>query len=181
MAFSSADDAGNLLIGGGTIPAGRTVANQGNGTYSDAAMAAWFTGGDTLTVAATGGMVPAFGPQAVIAPAFAELISPPVPDAGAIVIPTSSDLTVSWSAGQSGATWSILMGYETSYDSLQCTWDAGPGQGVIPQALLAKIVASGSGPATVNYGQTTTSVFTAGQYDVTESATTYSLRSVTFQ
>ena len=181
MVFGGGDDAGNLTIAGGSIPTGRTVSNMGNGVYSDAAMGSWFTGGQTLTVSASGGMVPAFGPQPVTAPPFAELTSPQVPDAGVIVIPTSADLTLSWTAGQSGATWTITMGYETSDKSLECGWDASLGQGTIPQAMLGLLVAGGSGPATANYGQTMTTTFTAGMYDVTESAMTYSQRAVTFQ
>jgi hypothetical protein len=126
-------------------------------------------------------MVPAFGPQPVTAPPFAELTNPQVPDAGSVVFPTSADLTLTWTAGQAGATWTITMGYESSYDSLECTWDAALGQGTIPQAALSQLAASGTGPATANYGQTASTKFSTGVYDITESALTYTQRAIAFQ
>jgi hypothetical protein len=76
------DTAGTLTLSGASIPAGTTVqTNLGTfNAYSDTASGTYFDPGQTVMVSASGGTVPAFGPQALTSPG---LLSTTVPAWGA--------------------------------------------------------------------------------------------------
>jgi hypothetical protein len=179
MVVTSGDDAGNLTIGGGGIPPGTVVTNFGDGVYSYGAAGTVMSAGQTVTVAGAGGMVPPFGPEAVTAPPMIALTAPLGADGGAPSIPTSADLTVSWTGGQSGSTVTISMGGEDPLDTLTCTWDAALGQGTVPHALLGQLTVQGAGY--MSYGQQTTTTFAAGAYTIAASAELQTGEAVTFE
>jgi hypothetical protein len=159
------DSAGTLTISGGSIPAGTTmlpIPAQSN-SYGSSLSGSFVAGGDTVTVSATGATVPAFGPHSVTAPGSIDVTSPAVTGASPIVISTSSDLTVTWTGGQSGATVSLSAATETITVGpvIDCEWDAAAGQGVVPQSLLGQI---GTGQGSMSLVQRVTTTFSAGPY-----------------
>jgi hypothetical protein len=135
--------------------------------------------GESVTVAAAGGMVPAFGPEAVTAPTMITLTAPLDADGGAVAISTSSDLTVSWAGGQSGATVFVTMGAPLGFPTLSCMWDATLGQGTVPHALLSQLGDQGS--SSMTYGQQATRTFVAGAYTLSEQAVLDAVAMVSFQ
>ena len=94
---------------------------------------------------------------------------------------TSSDLTVSWSGGQTGATMTLEGGASNGVAPFYfvCTFDASLGQGTVPMATLKPF--SGFPNGYITYGQGATTTFTAGAYTIVESATLYSTASVSFE
>jgi hypothetical protein len=176
----SGDDAGNVTISGGSIAAGASVMSFGDGVYSYAALGAVMTGGQSVTVSASGGTVPTFGPQSVTAPSLVTLTSPSVSDAGTTMISTATDVTIAWSGGQTGATMTLSLSSQVSQSSLACSWAASSGQGTIPHALLSQLVGQAQG-GVLTYGQEATRTFMAGPYSIAESALLYSEASVSFE
>jgi hypothetical protein len=179
MVVSSGDDAGNLTIGGGGIPPGTVVMNEGDGLYNYSALGPVLSAGQEVSVSGAGGTgVPAFGPQKVTTPSMITLTAPSLAsDGGATSIATSSDLTVSWTGGQAGAAVTFTLNDGLALQSVTCTWDATLGQGTIPQAFLGKL--SGAGYAT--YAQQNATTFTAGAYTITASAALTAGGLVTYQ
>ena len=165
------DDAGTLDVAGGSIPAGETIADVGNGIYSYSSVGTMFTAGDALSVSGTGGMVPAFGPESVVAPRLVTLTSPVLSGSGTTAIPTSTDLELAWTGGQRGATMTLRSGNEQSQSSLGCTWDASLGHGTVPRALLIPL--AGEARAFLSYGQESSRTFRAGAYAIAETAMLY--------
>jgi hypothetical protein len=139
-----------------------------------------FNAGQTLTVTASGGTVPAFGPVAVGAPDLTELVQPPVStDGGVTTIPTTSDLPVQWTGGQSGATMTLLaLANANGGAYTYCTWNGSDGKGIIPAAAL-KPFSGGSGA--FYYGQYNVTSFSAGPYAITVTALPFAAGNVTFQ
>jgi hypothetical protein len=104
-----------------------------------------FLGGDSLTVAAEGGVVPAFG-ASLVAPSYVTLTEPaPQNDGGnvgAYVIATSSDLAVSWNGGEADATVHVVVRALQNSPApntyvADCAFDALAGKGVVPGAALS--------------------------------------------
>jgi hypothetical protein len=178
MVASSGDDAGKLTIAGGSIPASAMVSDFA-GIYSSSAAGTAMSAGQTVTVAATGGMVPAFGPEAVTAPSMITLLAPLGADGGPPGIARNADLAVSWSSGQSGAQVVLTLGVDADpLSSIACTWDAPLGQGTVPQALLSRLT---QGAGSLTYGAQTSRTFAAGPYTITESAAVTSGAAVSFR
>jgi hypothetical protein len=137
-----------------------------------------FAPGQTLTVAASGATVPAFGPQSVTAPGTFTVSAPTWASGSAPTVSASSDLALAWTGGQSGA----LVTFELTGDNqsvrgymvLSCAWDATLGQGAVPHALLAQMVGFSQDPPSGNwyggFAQQTTTKFNAGAYVVALSA-----------
>jgi len=161
------EDAGNLTLAGGGIPAGTTVTNNGIGAYYDTALGMWLTPGQTITVEASGGQVPSFGPWAVTVPQPITLTTPPFTDGGATTVSISSDLTVSWTGAQSGTTVKFTLLGPNPFTTLSCTWDATAGQGTIPKALLTEVAGPFVGDMSpMTYAVQTTQTFTLGPYAI---------------
>ena len=103
-----------------------------------------FSGGETITYAATGADVPAFSGTLVM-PSRATITSPPKPAAAATLeVPRSQDFHVTWSGGGSGQVQIGLFGSGTDPQRLICYFDASAGGGSVPTAALA-MLAAGSG------------------------------------
>jgi hypothetical protein len=171
--------AGTLTISGGRIPSGLTVTPDANNAYSYTSGAPLFAAGQTLTVSATGAIVPAFGPQSVVAPALPGLVAPAA-TSGSYTISTAAELGVQWTGGAAGATL-VLEG--TSGGGNQsyfiCEWDASLGKASVPQAVISGL--AGHAGAYIVYGQYKTTTFTAGAYSISEVALPYSGGTATFQ
>lgn len=170
--------AGTLTISGGSIGT-VTVTPDSSNSYQYQAGGMLFTAGQTLTVSASGATVPAFGQESIVAPPLLQLQAPSA-TGSTYVIPTSSDLAVAWSGGQSGAQ-VVLEGTVqagSGYDYFACTWDATPQNALVPQAVL-KGLAGQSGY--LFYAQQTMTTFTAGAFPIDLFALPYSGGTATFQ
>ncbi len=179
--FFDAAGAGTVTISGGAIPAGATATISAPfGPYYYMASGTLFTPGQTLSVSATGGMVPAFGPEEVTVPPTVTLTAPAI-TAGTSTVSTSSDLTVTWTGGQSGATMTFEGGAANGVAPFffTCDWDASIGQGTVPKAVLAPF--SGFPDGYFAFGQRATTTFTAGAYPISESAGMYATAGATYQ
>lgn len=174
------DSAGTIAISGGSIPAGTALApTSGNGYYTST-MGTFLASGDAINIAASGGTVPAFGPTTLTVPPLLTLTEPQLSSSGNGVIPSSADLAVSWTGGQSGATMSLE--FFPSMTNLQyaiCDWDASLGQGTVPAAVLGKLATLGQ--SAVLYGQYASNRLTAGPYSILELVWLYSGQTATVQ
>jgi len=171
--------AGTLTISGGNLGAGVAVMPDSSNVYNYTSSSAMFSGGQPLTVSASGGTVPAFGPQSIVAPSMIG-ITAPAASGGVYTIPTSTDLTVEWTGGQAGAQVlfeGTLSGNPQTY--FACIWDGSLGRATVPHAVLAGL--AGQSSALLAYGQMVTTSFTAGSYAVTEGAFQYGGGNATFQ
>jgi len=157
--------AGTLTIQTTTL--GTVQVPSSGGYYQYTPNGPLFTPGDTLGVAASGADVPAFPMQPIAAPGLPTLVAPYInPDGGTVTIPSTQDLTVRWTGGQSGAKFAVQADSNFSspgYAQLFCFWDAPLGQGVVPKAALAQ-VAGGAG--TFFWYQTLDSTFDAGAWSI---------------
>lgn len=178
--------AGVLDVTGGAFGDAGVQIGAGNlGSYLYDTTGPMFAAGDVLGVSAAGGTVPAFVEQTVVAPA-AITVTMPQPDAGALVIPTSQSLGVTWAGGVTGDhvifTLNAFFASGASA-STACSWDAAIGQGTIPASVLAPLVtgtAQAGGTTAVWYQQAQTS-FAAGRWAVTLLADIHGGSLATFQ
>ncbi|HEU4405660.1 MAG TPA: hypothetical protein VFS43_10250 [Polyangiaceae bacterium] len=132
--------AGTVTLVGGDKPI-TLQPEEGTGYYpfySDIATGLW-NGGETLTFAASGGLVPAFQ-GTLVAPSQVFVTAPAVP-AGApptFTIDRASDLPVAWVGGGSGDVQALLSaGPPGETTQVICDFASGSGAGVVPPALLA--------------------------------------------
>lgn len=144
-------------------------------------MAWWsqaFAPGQTLSVVASGGAVPAFGPASIVAPALPTLLAPVLSapngaESLSYVLPTTTDLAVSWSGSTPGARilfWLSPGGALAANDMYTCEWPASDGQGTVPQSILAALATESPDGGYVTFGQYATTTFTVGEYSITETA-----------
>jgi hypothetical protein len=180
---TSVPNAGALTVTGGIFgDGGVVVAPAKGGGYFYNTTTPIFGEGNPLGVSAAGGSVPAFPTQTVIAPSTIVLSwTQPESDGGGLVIPTTQDLTVSWTGGVSGA---HVIFKATAFPTGQsaqvaCAWDATLGQGTIPAAALAPLASTATGAA--SWYQQTATTFDAGPWPVAITAETLSATAVHFQ
>ncbi|MBW2528799.1 MAG: hypothetical protein JRI23_31780, partial [Deltaproteobacteria bacterium] len=147
-------DAGTLHVSGGERSV--DMVPQADGSYAaDADLSLLFTGGQTITIAADGGDVPAFSEQ-LTAPA---LITVTAPDftGGAVTIPTSNPLTVTWTGGSSDEVHLRLSGNDgTNSASVLCTYTASAGTGTVSAAALGNLTSYGTGAISIATDASTT-------------------------
>jgi hypothetical protein len=173
-------NAGTLELSGGNIPAIAPIvvtATAPDNVYSYTSGATIFTAGQSLRVLATGSAVPAFGLVSIVAPPLISLTAPASPYA----ISTASDLPVSWTGGQPGATMIFEGASGTSAGSsyFTCEWDASLGNGTVPKAILSPL--AGQKTAYLVYGQYASTSLTAGTYPVMLAALPYTGAMASFQ
>jgi hypothetical protein len=170
--------AGALTISGGSIPAGTKVTPETIGDYFYDSGGTLFTGGQTVFVAGSGSVVPAFGVESLVAPPAASLTSPAIAS-GNFKISTSAALSVAWTGGQAGATF-FIEGFNDAANAsfFYCQWDGGASPGTVPQSILAGLAGqSGS----LSFGQTIGSTFSAGSYSIDLEAMEIGMGTVNFQ
>jgi hypothetical protein len=141
--------AGTITISG-TVFGDLAMTPNPNGTYTPGLLestgAPVFMDGDILTLSAPGADVPPFQ-QSIVAPGCVAMEAPSGPDGGVIygsyVIPTSDDLQISWTGGESNAFVGVTLiggqGNSAVYASVSCSFDATLGQGTIPHQALAAL------------------------------------------
>jgi hypothetical protein len=179
--------AGALDVTGGAFgDAGVQVGPDTLGTYLYNTTGPMFAPGDTLSVSAAGGVVPAFAPQPIAAPAAITVTAPLPGDAGVLIIPTSQSLAVTWTGGVTNDrvvfTLNALFSSGASA-STACSWNAVAGQGTIPAGVLAPLVAgtAQSGGSTAVWYQLAQTSFAAGRWAVTMQAAIHGGSLATFQ
>jgi len=171
------ESAGTLSLAGGKLASPLDFATSDEATYALDDTHLDVSAGQTLTVTASGGTVPAFT-QSIVAPAGIDLTKPNV-GSGTGSTSTSADLVVAWSGGQSGDTvlFEGLSGGSAYY--FACTWDATVGTGTVPKAILAEL--AGQQSAEIEWLEGTTKTFDAGGYAITLTAYVGGAESVTFE
>jgi hypothetical protein len=174
--------AGTLTLAGGEL-GGAVATLMAGGVYAygfdtlnppSQAPLTFLMPGDTLTVSASGGVVPAFTAAPVAVPQPGTLVTPQPKsggDYGFYAVSTSEDLTVQWSGGEPGAQF-LLQGGKGGNTSFLCTWDATLGQGIVPQSVLAPFKGMGLNGQLVWYQQRL-ATFTAGAFAIQESVLQY--------
>jgi hypothetical protein len=174
-------NAGTLTFAAPSLEAGVAVAADATGLYATATPDALFAPGDSLSVTASGGTVPAFGPQAVTAPGSIALTSP-VTDGGAVDVPTGSDLGFAWTGGSVDSVAILTASGETADGSLvvaRCSYVAITDEGVIPTQVLTAV--KGLAQGTLGWAQANTATFDAGAWSITLLAGSYGSAPATFQ
>ena len=173
-ATTVAPSAGTLTITGGIFGSkGAAVAPDKAGTYVYASPSTIFAPGDTLGASATGGEVPAFPEQTVVATPTIVLTAPVPGTGGKITIPTAEPLVVTWTGGQAGAmtVFTATAIFTTGgASSTSCSWDASLGTGTVPSAALKPLAAANAETSGVSWYQSADSTFTVGTLAVTMSA-----------
>ncbi len=172
--------AGTLTLGGGEIDGGTALPGMGDvyawGSYSNSPdLGGFFNPGDTLTLSGSGDVVPAFMAPPVQVPQSGTLVAPQPGSEGYYPVPTSQDLAVQWSGGESGAQF-VLQGGNGGLapTSFLCAWDATLGQGVVPQSMLAPFKGEGIGiNGELLWYQKRSATFRAGGFEVQESVLQY--------
>jgi hypothetical protein len=173
--------AGTLTFAAPSLEGGVTVEANAAGLYALALPGPLFSPGDALTVTASGGTVPAFGPQGVPAPG-AITLTDPTPDGGAIAVATSSDLGFAWTGGGEDSLAVLMASGVAGDDSLvvaRCAYVAITQEGILPSAVLAPL--RGLAQGTLGWGQTNVATFDAGAWSVTLLAESYGSTPATFE
>ncbi len=131
-----------------------------------------FAGGETATLTASGGDVPAFS-QTLTYPILFLLQQPAIPDGGneKVLVPRNADFTFTWSRGTANADL-VVQGSSTTatmFAGLSCTFPSAAGTGTVPQALLSKLSAAtdlrlfSAGKAVTQAGDYTVTSYLAGE------------------
>lgn len=170
--------AGTLTLAGGSLGS-VAVSPDASNDYSYEAGGTFFTAGQTLTVSATGGVVPAFGPISVVAPGLPLLTSPVAASSAGYTISTEQDLVVAWGGGEAEGQMIFEASSSDSSSYFTCVWPASEAKAVVPQAMLTPLAGQSTGY--LIYGQYLSTGFTAGAYSISVTALPYSGGSATFQ
>ncbi len=173
--------AGTLTFAAPSLDAGETVDADPTGFYEVTTPAPLFAPGDTLTVTASGGAVPAFGPTTVTAPGSIALASPAL-DGGALAVPTGSDLGLSWTGGSAGSLAILTASGQTADGSLvvaRCSYVAITDEGTLPAQVLGSL--KGLSQGTVGWGQANIATIDAGAWEIGVFAGAYASTPASFQ
>jgi hypothetical protein len=178
--------AGTLTITGPLLGDAGVAVTESSGDYAYNTGGAMFATGDTLGVSGTGGDVPAFGMHTVVAPGAITVVSPSLPpDGGAIVVPTSTDLSLAWTGGQAGAVVEVAITAEFAnqgFSEMLCQWPASAGSGQIPEAALGTLIsASPLQVGSVTWIEFDQTAFSSGDWAMLLSAETGGSVSATFE
>jgi hypothetical protein len=135
--------AGTITITGGSISPSFVLNPTGaGGPYATvSAQKQSFNAGDTLSVTATGGQVPAFSGKTVTAPGEITLTAPMFDAIGQTSFSRATPLAVTWTGASSG---SILVLLTTSQPNVRavevaCIYPAPTGSASVPAAVLGMI------------------------------------------
>jgi len=157
--------AGTLTIGGTLIDGGISLAYDGMG-YGLAFMQRAWSGGESVTLSATGATVPAFSAMSLIAPADVAVTSPACASFDCGAISRTEGLTVSWSGASSGVSAGIESSGPAYFVSITCPLTTNPS--TISAAVLAHVGATDAGFLnTFSLNASSSTRFTAGDYSVT--------------
>jgi hypothetical protein len=171
--------AGTLTLTGGAKTV--TITPNPDGTYppwSDTT-AMLFTGGETLTLSASGATVSAFS-TSLTAPAQILVSTPALPAPGSkLAVARSADFPMSWIGGGTGNAQAILSAItSTNRGDIVCTVPASKGALTIPASLLMQLPASPTTTA-IDVISTSRVQTTVGGYALTFTANSIAVGSTT--
>jgi hypothetical protein len=164
---STNDSAGDITITG--TDAGTLILTYDGGYSGFSVNKAIWAGGETITAAAAGGVVPAFS-KTVAAPNTITVTSPACTAAGGSydcgTIDRSADYSITWTGGASTTVTGSLFSFKGGASTgIFCTFNSSPG--TIPAAALSQLGKSSDGfTGNISINPTNTSSFTAGSYSV---------------
>lgn len=105
--------------------------------FDNNGMSELFTGGETLTVTAEGGDVPAFQLEAT-APSVVTLSAPELMPL--MVVDRSADLDFAWTGGEAGNVVAVVgITRPDRVTNVICTFEASSGSGTIPASMLSNL------------------------------------------
>ena len=128
-----------------------------------------WNGGETLTVSATGGDVPAFSGKTVTAPSEITLTAPvcsPELASADCGLSRSADLTIAWTGGASTTVLATLRSNRSNrHVVMNCRFASSPG--IVSAEAMSKLGADDAGYSSVLSIQgSNRTTFTAGDYDI---------------
>jgi hypothetical protein len=127
--------AGTITISGGALPSGGVPLTGPIYSYSSAGPI--YSGGQQMSVVASGGAIPAFN-EALVGLDNVTLTSPQPAAGGQYTISTSQDLLASWTGGTAGAqVWIYFTNNGPAQTIAYCAFDAAAGKGDVPQVVVA--------------------------------------------
>jgi hypothetical protein len=147
--------AGTITISGLDEPVSMAPTGSGPGLYAPIASHtnSLFSAGESVTISATGAVVPAFTAN-LVAPSLIDLQSPAVTNDTGLTLDRSADLTVVWSGGGFGT---VAVDFvDSAHTSVGCTFPSSDGTGTIPKAALAALVPEGVGALQIDVQSTQT-------------------------
>ncbi len=167
-----APNPGRLKITGGVFGSGFYIDPDKDGTYLYASPGILFSPGDSLGVAALGGVLPAFPDQTIEAPPVLALTAPGG-DGGKVTVSTSQPLAFSWTGGRAGDEAVVTAtSYFTSggLSSMTCSWDASTGAATAPSDSLRPLASQNAVSSNIVWYQLAQKKFSTGPVAVTVSA-----------
>jgi hypothetical protein len=158
------DSAGVVTLSGGQLAAPITLTPSGDDSYPfNSGAGAIFAGGDSIKVSAAGATVPAFestaaapGDIVVTSPTFTSLQT---------TIDKAQPLDVAWTGGGAGNVAVTISGAGAQTVSIQCSFPASGGTGVVPAAALSDLGGSGA----ISISPSVVTKVQAGDYAITYS------------
>jgi len=136
-------DAGVITVSGGAMPIMLTPQSGGGGYAAFHGTSPLWSGGESITVSAAGGEVPAFA-ATTTAPGTATLT---MPAARPTTIARGSDLMLSWNGSGIGLVEVLLSAASAGMPAVEvhCRYPLAAGHGVVPAAILANLPAGSMG------------------------------------
>jgi hypothetical protein len=154
-------NAGAIDVTGGLMPAHFTPLADGSYDPVHLSSTGW-NGGESLTVTAAGGGVPAFA-GSLVAPKLATVSAPALPSAD-FMVDRSKDLVFTFT-GVASETVIVTFGANTSDPTeVECVFAGSAGTGTVPAAALALLPAGGGYFQVVSRARTE---LTAGSWNIT--------------
>ena len=156
------EDAGVITITGGKVPV--TLTPDAQSIYPSAADPAsdLFSGGETITITAAGGAVPAFTASLVASGGIDVTLPLQPPGNGPLAVDRTSDLAFAWTGGGTGK---VVVNLNDGLGvKVRCTFDSAAGTGLIPKAALAALGPNSKG--TFGLGAGTLKTVTAGNWSI---------------
>jgi hypothetical protein len=136
-------DAGVISVAGGMMPVSQPPSSGGVGYPAFRANSLLWSGGESLSISAAGGEVPAFA-TTLVAPGATTLTTPA---AKPTAIARGSDLALAWSGSGIGLVDVALSAAMTGAPAVEvhCRFPLAAGHGVVPAAILANVPAGSMG------------------------------------
>ncbi len=138
--------AGPLRVSGGIYNVEILPANKQYKAWTDSKQAI-FLGGESLTINALGGILPAFEAK-LVAPSHVTITAPTYARGNKMPIDRTQDLAVAWTGSSSGEVVFQIGGPQIPdlpSTNLVCSFPADSGKGVVPKDALAAIEGTGTG------------------------------------
>jgi len=98
----------------------------------------WTSGGEPVTVSATGDEVPAFSISAP-APGYIDVAAPSFPETNDVTVATTTDLAFAWTGGNRTSQVHVMLHDGNSIAQIDCKFPVDAGKGIVPAVLLEQL------------------------------------------